>query len=128
MPIVNGHPAETGCYVNGHWGQYGPDRLADQAEAFGWCADGESEDYPNEGYQNDPRYWRRVADRHARHGDDREVDAWQAHSEAADAIERWLNDRTEDGYVWHWHDGEFFLSPLCDDPDGCTDETCAHWD
>jgi hypothetical protein len=30
-------------------------------------------------------------------------------------------------YVWHFHDGSFFLSPLCEDGD-CDDETCAHWD
>jgi hypothetical protein len=31
-------------------------------------------------------------------------------------------------YVWHWHDGEFFLSPTCEDPDDCEDLDCAHWD
>lgn len=31
-------------------------------------------------------------------------------------------------YIWHWHDGEFFLSPICEDEENCTDDTCAHWD
>ncbi len=123
MPMVNGHHAETGCYVDGHWGQYGPDHLADQAETFGWRADGDSDEYPLEGYGNDPRYWRRVADRYG----DKVPHAWDRHIEAADAIETWLNDHTEDGYGWYWHDGEFFLSPICEDGD-CEDETCAHWD
>ena len=30
--------------------------------------------------------------------------------------------------LWHWSDGDFFLSPWCGgDDDSCTDETCAHW-
>jgi hypothetical protein len=45
----------------------------------------------------------------------------------AEEAETALNDATPDGFVWHWHDGEFFLSPMCEDEEGCTDETCAHW-
>ena len=30
-------------------------------------------------------------------------------------------------YVWYWHDGEFFLSPICDDEEECSDDECAHW-
>jgi hypothetical protein len=33
---VNGHAVEPGCWVDGHWGQYGPDHLADRAEELGW--------------------------------------------------------------------------------------------
>lgn len=171
MPIVNGHQAETGCYVDGHWGQYGPDRLAEQAEAFGWPS---TED-------DDPRWWRTVAQAlddglPPPEGTPDGIDAagaWERHSESADDIERWLNDNTavmckncghplvydhgideyrhhplghsddsrdcpaenQNGeradpqhYVWHWSDGEFFLSPICDDPEVCDDDTCAHWE
>lgn len=32
-------------------------------------------------------------------------------------------------YVWHWRDGEFFLSRICEDHDSnCTDDECAGWD
>lgn len=34
--LVNGHAVEPGCWVDGHWGQYGPDHLADRAEELGW--------------------------------------------------------------------------------------------
>jgi hypothetical protein len=30
-------------------------------------------------------------------------------------------------YLWHWSDGEFYLSVLCEDSDSCIDDTCAHW-
>lgn len=159
MPYVNGHDAEHGCYIDGHWGQYGLDRLADIAEDFGWKA---------ASVQDDPRIWRRIAERRAdRHEPDPSCGvcgahvrfdassrehrgesgfcvhntptwpishAWECAADAAADIEEWLNDRTcrtptdtADHHVWHWSDGEFFLSPLCGDDD-CDDPTCAHWD
>lgn len=134
--IVNGHPVEPGCYIDGHWGQYSPDRLAEIAEGFGW-----SPDKPTD----DPRVIRAFADQLDEY---RDLPLWEWHSESADDIETWLNDHTVSGwlpgadggtrdrtnFVWHWHDGEFFLSPLCDDPDDCTDvwvcTDClfAHWE
>ncbi len=116
MPNVNGHPAECGSYVEGHWGQYGADHLAEQAEAFGW-----SPDKPTD----DPREIRKEAEAAEEEG--RSHWHWEVYMEAADDIEEWLNDRTGFGYIWHWHDGEFFLSPLCENGD-CDDDTCAHWD
>lgn len=160
---VNGIPAETGCYIDGHWGQYGPDRLAEIAEGFDWVPDDPLDD---------PRELRNIADNLADDADDgvvnvhapqgwTEADAWERHHEAAERILDWLNDHTHgtrksdgadvtwgevdgawflnDGtvvpddqevrkFVWHWHDGEVFLSTICDDPDTCTDDTCAHWD
>ena len=38
-------------------------------------------------------------------------------------MEDWLNDHTPDGLVWHWQDGEFFLSRYCG-TDGCDDDEC----
>ena len=125
--LVHGEPADTGCYVEGHWGQYGPDHLADQAEGFGWkpetCLD-------------DPRQIRLIIDHietcgYPRDHTDMRSEAvgiisslWEAHTEAADDIETWLNDHTSDGHIWHWTDGEFFLSPWCDDAFDCNDDTC----
>lgn len=114
---VNGHQVETGCWVEGHWGQYGPDRLAEQVESLGWRPDA----------TNDPRAWR-VAAEEADEKGLREHSLWEYHIEAMNDIESWLNEHTPDGFVWYWHDGEFFLAPICDDPDECTDDTCAHWD
>ena len=125
MPIINGHSVETGCYIDGHWGQYGTDRLADIAEGFGWKAF-----HPTD----DPREMRRVAEA------DPQITAswtewyWEQHHAGGDAIEEWLNvatsnhdaDGSQPGYIWHWYNGEFFLSPMCDDGD-CDDETCIHW-
>lgn len=107
--VVNGHEAPPGCYIDGHWGQYGPDRLADIAEGFGWHATDPS---------NDPRYWRSVAVWLYDNGygvSDAEPAAWERLHEAADRIEAWLNEHTEGDFVWSWEDGEFFLMPYNDD-------------
>lgn len=49
--IVNNVATPTGCYVDGHWGQYGPDHLADRATEFDW--------EPAE-WHDDPRVIRKV--------------------------------------------------------------------
>lgn len=104
---VNGHDAESGCYVDGHWGQYGPDRVAEIAEGFGFS-------FANTG-TDDPRLCRLWADEAEGHGDsDGAFQHWERHIWAADAIEEWLNSVTVGGY-WSWEDGEFFL--VSDDDD-----------
>lgn len=142
MPRVNGHTAETGCYVEGHWGQYGPDHLADQASAFGW--------EPTTPL-DDPRVVRAFLDfleGSGYGGYDATGALWERHTETGDEIIQWLNEHTppdqwagmklrEPGpgmdpitqsYVWHWRDGEVFLSPMCDGEEDCTNEECAHWE
>lgn len=167
VTIVNGHRVETGCYVDGHWGQYGPDHLADRAEGFGWEPRMVSVDGFDKSVADDPRVWRALAES-LDILDHRDLagEIWEFHTESADAIEQWLNDHTavmcatcgaaiswaDDAnadidepqwlhvdwgeheepivprrFLWHWHDGEFFLSPICDDDKNCTDDTCAHW-
>jgi hypothetical protein len=106
--LVNGHAVEPGCWVEGHWGQYGPDHLADQAETLGWH---------RESNRDDPRWWRMIADALNEgivpNGCPPGTDvgrAWDQHVVSADAIEQWLNDHTEtEGYSWGWYDGEFYL-------------------
>lgn len=108
---VNGVECEPGCWVDGHWGQYGPDHLADRAEELGWepetCLD-------------DPRELRRIIDfidgTGYTRGRDVMSDAigivgslWELHAESADAIETWLNDHTDGDWSWGWSNGEFYL-------------------
>jgi hypothetical protein len=98
---VNGHAVEPGCWVDGHWGQYGPDRLAEIADGLGWLP---------QSLEDDPRGLRVIADALSDAGYDHNY--WERHIEAADGIETWLNDHTAtDGYSWGWYDGEFYLWP-----------------
>lgn len=108
MITVNGQPADTGCYVDGHWGQYAPDHLADQLEGFGIVVPRLA----------DARRARRVAD----YADDRgwselAFRGWEWHSETADSLIDLANDATTGGF-WEWHDGEVFL---VDDADAWED-------
>lgn len=120
--LVNGHAVEPGCWVDGHWGQYGPDHLADRAEELGWVPDG---------WSADPRQLRSIADTIGEwgyvkpplrlgfgtrpiwgEGEGIFLALHEVASSAADEIEAWLNDNTEtEGYSWGWHDGEFYLWP-----------------
>lgn len=96
MPTVNGHPAETGCYVDGHWGQYGPDQAIEVAESFG------HEREPTD----DPRIIRHFADM---------GDCWEHLADvyhwADDGTIEWLNAVTDPDHTWIWHEGELFLIP-----------------
>lgn len=94
---VNGQPADPGCYIDGHWGQYGVDRVADVAEQFGLKVS----------IFEDPREWRKVAEGEEPSAWSPEY-AWDRHVETSDTLEQHLNDATEGGY-WTWEDGEFFL-------------------
>lgn len=120
--LVNGHAVEPGCWVEGHWGQYGPDHLADRASELGW---------EPENFDDDPRQLRRAADmiegwgyvKPAKRlgfgtrpiygeGEGIFVTLHEIASEATNDIEQWLNDHTTtEGYSWGWHDGEFYLWP-----------------
>ncbi len=122
MPETNGEMCETGCYVDGHWGQYGASRVLGIADdilgtnysaeaAAAMLADPDSPD-PSDGCMTD------------------ELPGCEIVSEIADKAESALNDATPDGYLWHWYDGEFYLSPNCGqwadlDADDCTDEACV---
>jgi hypothetical protein len=123
--LVHGVECIPGCWVDGHWGQYGPDHLADKAEGI-WTP---------ESWADDPRQIRGIIDYIENTGYDKYPEVrnlvgafWELATEATDKIEEFLNSGTPEGWVFHWSDGEFYLSPICDDEENCNDDTCAHWD
>lgn len=77
---------QTGCYIDGHWGQYGIGRLLTVAESFGWV----NANNVNEDNQNDF---------------DLEFVV-----DLADEAENWLNDNIAPSDAsFGWFDGEFYL-------------------
>lgn len=98
-----------GCYVDGHWGWRAIGHMVEQFSGVAYVLDDEDEALLGAFMAGD---------------DATNLDAmtW-----LADECERLLNDALPAGTVAHWHDGEFFLSPMCEDG-ACDDETCAHWD
>jgi len=105
-PVILGCRLEPGCYVDGHWGQYGPDQMRNVAHFLGW--------EPTE-YIDDPRNCRRLANLAAdRDGRMPEWLYWEYYHGAVERIEQWLNDNTTGGF-WTWRDGELFLVPnICE--------------
>ena len=80
MNIEKVPASDAGCWVDGHWGHYGPERVQELAAALGWTGE--------------------------RIGPDDDVDAYM---DATDDAERWMNDNVAaDGYVFGWWDGGFY--------------------
>lgn len=94
MATIRGHSGRTfeiepGCYIDGHWGQYGLDRLAELAEGFDVPI---PEKYDTRAIrQSGADYW------------------FDDYVMAGDWIQDMLNMVTDDSHVWTWMDGEFFL-------------------
>jgi len=94
--LVQGIPHETGCYIDGWWGQYVPDELGRFAARLGY-----------EGVQ--PAKMRRLAQLCEQNNISGQADYWwECFHESADRVLGWLNEQTEGGY-WDWQDGEIFL-------------------
>jgi hypothetical protein len=99
MDIIKAIPADAGCYVDGHWGQYGTAHMVMRATEFGY-ADAEVIDLAARHLDNmgpsdaegltDDEYWTLV--------------------DASDEVENWLNDNVApQGHSFGWYEGEFYL-------------------
>ncbi len=99
--IVKATPADAGCYVDGHWGQYGIAHMVDRATEFGF------EDVGLEDIAG--RHLACIGPSTAEPITD---DEHQALSDAAGDVEQWLNDNVApEGHSFGWYEGEFYLWP-----------------
>lgn len=109
---INGEVVTTGCWVDGHWGQYAPDHFADKI-------DGLIDIDP----LNDPRVLRRIADDTEAAGyPDAAAMWWEAHTEATDKLMERLNELTPGCWTFQWWEGEIHLSRYCEWPDTDLDD------
>jgi hypothetical protein len=100
--VVKATPDEAGCWIDGHWGQYGPARLVQLAIAYGWDDEEASELATKHLASMGPSDDEGLTDD--------EYEALVGHGGAADDAEDFLNESVApDGYLFGWHDGEFFL-------------------
>ncbi len=115
--------AELGCWIDGHWGQYGPDRLVAIAVTHGWTF----------AYADD-RFLAEIAQARLdeigpagtltsalcenyvqrnqldfEHSTDPEGEIISMIFEMSDNAAEYLNSICPDGYSFGWHDGEFYL-------------------
>lgn len=101
---MNETELEPGCYIDGHWGQYGPARLLQMAGEMGWKSDvlplaekklhsmamGGTEEITED--------------------EDERIDY------AVDFAEEWLNDHmAPEGLYWFWYECEFYLGDYVDE-------------
>lgn len=97
----SGFPTETGCHVDGHWGQYGAARVIMIAHDLGWD--------DAEAHAIAATHLRSMGPSTSRSLTDTEADILP---DCADDAEAWLNEHAAaPGHAWGWHDGEFFYMP-----------------
>lgn len=129
--LTNGTECETGCVIDGHWGNYGLSRMLEITDdLLGTTFHDEAT--ATFALTRPTIITRNEDGTYAYEDGPLPTDPWDGFTfefldEIADDAESALNDATPGGFLWHWHDGEFFASPICDDDDDCEDETCAHW-
>ena len=92
-------PVDAGCWVDGHWGQYGPARVIEVAGDYGF-------DHPKAASLAS----RHVASMGPSDSPDLTDDEYEAMQWASEEAESYLNEHVApEGYAFGWQDGEFFL-------------------
>lgn len=110
MPTTNNHPVNVGCVLSAPFGWHNLARMIAVATDLGYVISDDEQ---------------AIVDRYEAGDSDPDSNDHEVVIEMMDDAEAWLNEHTDDGYLWHWSDGEFFLSPFCGDE--CDDEMCACW-
>jgi hypothetical protein len=148
MPTTNGHEVQTGCVLSAPYGWHNHGRLIDVAESLGFPLTNADRDLVSNynmtggiddaeyvigqgGIMDDAEAWL-----NANTGVEcltcgqpvqrTDSGAWYVHVGLQGDCPVRMSDSAQH-YVWHWTDGEFYLSVLCEDAETCQDETCAHW-
>ncbi len=99
MTVQRANANDAGCWIDGHWGQYGIARMVDIAEDYGY-ADAEVIDIAS----------RHLASCGSSSAPNISDDEHESLSWAADDVEQWLTENVApEGYSFGWHEGEFFL-------------------
>lgn len=146
MPITNNHPVNVGLVLDGHYGWHNHARLIAEAVSLGFPITdddqamvdtydaGETDDDHESiigqgGIMDDAEAWLNANTpaecTHCGQPVEWRQSGWWTHIGLRGQCPLRMSD-TAKHYLWHWSDGEFFLSPQCEDDD-CDDDTCAHW-
>jgi hypothetical protein len=148
MPTTNGHAVEVGLVLDGHYGWHNHARMIAEAVGLGYeVSDADQAiidrydtgDYSGDDAMDEAERVTDLMDEAERWLNEHtpaecincgqpvewRPSGWYIHAGIRGQCSLRMSD-TAQGYVWHWSDGEFFLSPMCDNDD-CDDETCAHW-
>lgn len=97
--------ADAGCWIDGHWGQYGITRLIEIANGHGFPLSPEDETAVETYNAGDFDF----------ESDGQVYDAADWVVQVGDDAEAWLNENVApEGFSFGWHDGEFFLWSTAD--------------
>ena len=93
----------AGCWIDGHWGQYGIARMIQIASEFGFVDSASNPPFATLDCVD-------IALRHLSPGSDVDWLELENMEQAADDVENWLNENiAPEGFSFGWYDGEFFL-------------------
>lgn len=96
--IKRADPSDAGCWIEGHWGQYGMARLIEIAGEYGYNHPSDNSDAASV-----------LASMGPSEHEATDIE-WEQVLEAADDAEAWLNENVApEGYSFGWYDGEFYL-------------------
>lgn len=97
--------ADAGCWIDGHWGQYGVAREISIAASYGFV-----DTSPEDAGDLVDIARRHLSSMGPSNSPDITPDEYWLLNECEDFITQWLTDRVApEGYSFGWHDGEFFL-------------------
>lgn len=106
-------PADAGCWIDGHWGQYAVARSIQIAASLGY-SDAEAIDIA-------ARHLASMGPSTAPEITDDEAECLYSQAGYGDSACDWLNDHiAPEGYSFDWWEGEFFLSA-----DDCNGKDCG---
>ena len=100
---------DAGCWIDGHWGQYGVARMVDIAVSLGYGDPADPKCTDSDIYTKHYAQWHldSMGPSNSLGLDD---DMHEQLMWSADRVEQWLNENVApEGFSFGWHDGEFFL-------------------
>ena len=103
--------ADAGCWIEGHWGQYGPARLCEIALERGWNDDKATElPFAVQHRSTADLVAQKLASMGPSDTDPPTADEEEQIIWASEDAETWLNENVApEGHYFTWEDGEFFL-------------------
>lgn len=100
-------PADAGCWIDGHWGQYGVARMVKIAADHGYVDEAAQPPFATLDVVACASSVLRSIGPSEHEATD---DEWNCLDEACDDVEAWMNEHVApEGFSFGWHDGEFFL-------------------
>ena len=100
---------DMGCWIDGHWGQYGVARMVDIADGYGFGDPASPLSTHETIVISHLARWHMAAMMPSSSLELNE-EQWEWLMDAADMVEQWLNENVApEGFSFGWHDGEFFL-------------------